>query len=204
MENWIIDFIERFGYVSILLLILAENVFPPIPSEIILSFGGFATTYTELTVPGVITFATAGSVGGAVLLYGIGRIVDVRRLESFVRRYGNVLGLKVQDIHRANSWFERYGYWTVFFCRMVPIVRSLISIPAGMAHMRFGVFLILTLAGTTIWNTLLVSAGALLGESWAIVGRYMDVYSHIIYALLAIAGTGVVVYWFVTRLLRRR
>lgn len=186
MENWILDFMEQFGYLGVFLLILVENIFPPIPSEVILTFGGFMTTRTTLTVVGVIIFATLGSLFGALILYWIGRLLDVERLEKIVERWGHILRLKKEDIHKANDWFDRYGIWTVFFCRMVPVLRSLISIPAGMNRMNMGIFLFFTTIGTLIWNTLLVGLGAYLGESWEIIVYYMDIYSNIVYVLLLI------------------
>lgn len=186
MENWILDFMEQFGYLGVFLLILVENIFPPIPSEVILTFGGFMTTRTTLTVVGVIIFATLGSLFGALILYWIGRLLDVKRLEKIVERWGHILRLKKEDIHKANDWFDRYGIWTVFFCRMVPVLRSLISIPAGMNRMNMGIFLFFTTIGTLIWNTLLVGLGAYLGESWEIIVYYMDIYSNIVYVLLLI------------------
>lgn len=186
MENWILHFMEQFGYLGVFLLILVENIFPPIPSEVILTFGGFMTTRTTLTVVGVIIFATLGSLFGALILYWIGRLLDVKRLEKIVERWGHILRLKKKDIHKANDWFDRYGIWTVFFCRMVPVLRSLISIPAGMNRMNMGIFLFFTTIGTLIWNTLLVGLGAYLGESWEIIVYYMDIYSNIVYVLLLI------------------
>jgi membrane protein DedA with SNARE-associated domain len=186
MQSWIINFMEHFGYLGTFLMILLENIFPPIPSEVILTFGGFMTTNTGMTVLGVVTSATAGSVAGAGMLYGIGKLLNVQKLEKLINRYGHILRLKVSDIHKANSWFNRYGYGTIFFCRMVPLVRSLISIPAGMANMKFSLFLLYTTAGTLIWNIVLVSAGAALGESWGDILEFMDVYSHITYTILGI------------------
>ncbi|KHF32577.1 SNARE associated Golgi protein [Paenibacillus sp. P1XP2] len=124
MQNWITDIMEQFGYAGIALVIALENLFPPIPSEVILTFGGFMTTKTHLTVPGVILASTIGSVAGAVVLYLIGLLLEVRRLERIVERWGHVLRVKKEDIHRADRWFAKYGYWTVFFCRMIPLVRS--------------------------------------------------------------------------------
>ena len=198
MQNWITEFMGQFGYISIFILITLENVFPPIPSEIILTFGGFMTTNTELTIPGVILIATAGSVAGAMILYWIGRFFDVKRLEKFINRWGHLLGVKAKDIHRADKWFKRHGYRTVFFCRMIPLIRSLISIPAGMSDMKFGMFLLFTTAGTLIWNTLLVCAGALLGESWEKILAFTEVYSDITYVLLGLAGVAVVV-WLILK-----
>lgn len=195
MENWITNIMEQFGYVGILLLIALENVFPPIPSEVILTFGGFMTTYTSLTVVGVIIAATVGSVLGAVILYGIGYLINVDKLEGWVDRYGKFLRLKKEDIRRADAWFDKYGYWTVLFCRMIPLIRSLISIPAGMSKMKFGLFLLFTTIGTLIWNIILVSVGAAVGGSWEKIVEFMDVYSNIAYALIAVIGIGGV-FWF--------
>jgi membrane protein DedA with SNARE-associated domain len=165
-----------------------ENIFPPIPSEIILTFGGFMTTHTKLTVIGVILTATAGSVLGAAILYKIGSILSIKRLDAVIDRYGVILGLKAKDMHKAFSLFRRYRYYAVFLCRMVPIVRSLISIPAGMTKMKFGIFILLTTAGTLIWNILLVSAGAILGESWEKVLVFINVYHEITYIFFILAA----------------
>ncbi|MCH1639721.1 DedA family protein [Paenibacillus timonensis] len=199
MENWITDFMEQFGYFGVFLLIALENVFPPIPSEVILTFGGFMTTYTSLTPIGVIVFSTLGSVFGAVILYGIGYLVNVDRLERWIDRYGRFLRLKKEDVRRADAWFDRYGYWTVLFCRMVPLIRSLISIPAGMSKMKFGLFLLFTTIGTLIWNVALVLLGAAVGGSWEEIVAFMDVYSNIAYAVIAAGVLLVAVLW-----LRRR
>ena len=199
MGNWITDFMERFGYFGVFLLIALENVFPPIPSEVILTFGGFMTTYTSLTPSGVIVFSTLGSVFGAVILYGIGYLVNVDRLEGWIDRYGRFLRLKKEDVRRADAWFDRYGYWTVLFCRMVPLIRSLISIPAGMSKMKFGLFLLFTTIGTLIWNVALVLLGAAVGGSWAEIVAFMDVYSNIAYAMIALGVLLVGFLW-----LRRR
>ncbi|GIP48654.1 Inner membrane protein YqjA [compost metagenome] len=199
MENWITDFMEQFGYFGVFLLIALENVFPPIPSEVILTFGGFMTTYTSMTPVGVIVFSTLGSVLGAVILYGIGYLVNVDRLEGWIERYGRFLRLKKEDIRRADAWFDRYGYWTVLFCRMIPLIRSLISIPAGMSKMKFGLFLLFTTIGTLIWNVALVLLGAAVGGSWEEIVAFMDVYSNIAYAVIALGILFVGVLW-----LRRR
>ena len=195
MTNWIIEFIGRFGYISIFTMIAVENVFPPIPSEIILAFGGFMTTYTDLTLLGVVSAATAGSVLGAAVLYKIGSLLNVKRLDAVIDRYGGVLGLKAKNMHKAFSLFKRYRNWAVFLCRMIPIIRSLISIPAGMSRMKFRVFLLLTTVGTLIWNLLLVSIGALLGESWEEVLVFINVYHEITYLALILAGIAYLVYW---------
>lgn len=199
MENWITSFMEQFGYWGIFLLIALENVFPPIPSEVILTFGGFMTTHTNLTAIGVIAVATMGSIFGAVILYGIGYLINVDRLEAIIDRWGRYLRVKKEDIRKADAWFERYGYWTVFFCRMIPLVRSLISIPAGMAKMKFGLFLLYTTMGTLIWNVILVSVGAALGDNWESVVEFMDVYSNIAYAIIALGIVVALFFWIRSR-----
>ncbi|KXH84151.1 alkaline phosphatase [Sporosarcina sp. HYO08] len=179
---------SAYGYLGVFLLILIENLFPPIPSEVILAFGGFMTTYSELTETGVIVAATAGSVIGAMILYSIGLLVDVPRLEKMVDRWGHVLRLKRKDIHRADEWFSKSSFWTVLLCRLVPLIRSLISIPAGMSTMNFFLFIILTAIGSLVWNSVLVYTGAALGENWESIVLKMDTYSNFVYILLGIVG----------------
>ncbi len=186
MENWITDVMESYGYLGILLMIALENVFPPIPSEVILTFGGFMTHNTSLTVLGVIVTATLGSVIGAIVLFYIGKLLGAQRLERIVDKYGRILRIKKQDIAKANGWFDKYGYLAVFLCRMVPLIRSLISIPAGMANMRLTPFLLFTTLGSLIWNAILVSVGAAVGDNWHDIVAFMDVYSNIAYAFIAI------------------
>jgi len=199
MYNWILNLMEQYGYLGIAGIIAIENLFPPIPSELILTFGGFLTTQTSMSVIGVIIASTIGSVGGAIILYMIGRIFDVQFLQRIVDRWGRILRVKREDLDKADAWFARYGYWTVFFCRMVPIVRSLISIPAGMSKLNFGLFLLFTTAGTLIWNTVLVSLGALLGENWEKIVHYMDVYSNVTLIVLAVVFILFAVYWFLRK-----
>ncbi len=187
MEQWIIQMMEQFGYFGVAFLIALENIFPPIPSEVILTFGGFMTTYTSLNVWLVILMATIGSVLGGLVLYGIGRILDADRLERILSgKIGKILHLKPQDVERAQNWFARRGKATVFFCRFIPIVRSLISIPAGMMKMNAGIFLILTTLGTAIWNTVLVWLGVFAGASWEKIVEYLGVYSEIAVVILAV------------------
>lgn len=199
MQEWIIYVLERFGYIGAFLMMLLENVFPPIPSEAILAFGGFMTTETELNAAGLVAATTAGSVAGAVVLYKIGRELGAKKIEGIISKWGRLIRLKKEDLHNAKGWFTRYGYWTVFFCRMIPIVRSLISIPAGMARMRFGVFLLLTTAGTLIWNLLLIRIGVALGESWEEILHFMEAYSVVTYVIL-----GLLVVLFIIRWVRKR
>ncbi|MDP4133425.1 MAG: DedA family protein [Bacillota bacterium] len=198
MQEWIIDIMNQFGYLGIAMLIAIENVFPPIPSEVILTFGGFMTTVSNMNVWLVSLFATIGSVAGAIILYYIGRLVTPERLGWFIDKWGFILRIKKQDIKKAEGWFNKRGYLTVFFCRFIPIVRSLISIPAGMARMKIGKFLLFTTLGTAVWNIVLVSLGAFAGENWEHIVNYIDTYSYIVFVVLAAACIGFII-WFLNK-----
>lgn len=202
MQEWITNIMEQFGYAGIFFMMALENVFPPIPSEIVLPFGGFMTTNSDLTVTGVIITATCGSVLGAIILYGIGLLIDVERLEKIVDRWGHIIRIKKEDIRKADKWFDKYGYWTVLFCRMIPLIRSLISVPAGMSNMNFTLFLLFTLIGTLIWNVILIMIGVVLGENWSSILEFMDMYSTITYSLIAI-GIVIVAVLFVRKRIRK-
>lgn len=198
MEAWITAVMEDYGYVGIFFLILIENIFPPIPSEIVLTVGGFMTTTAELSVAGVVIASTAGSVAGAVILYYIGRWLSVERLEGLVEKYGKWLRIKKDDLYKADAWFDRYGIWAVFFGRLVPVVRSLISVPAGMSGMKVNMFLLFTIAGTLIWNTILVVVGAAVGENREAIMRQLNIYSNVVYILLAV-GAVVGIWYFIRK-----
>ncbi len=202
MEEWITSVMSDYGYFGIFLLIMLENIFPPIPSEVILTVGGFMTTTTAMTIPGVILASTAGSVIGAVLLYGVGLLLDVERLEKIVDKYGNWLRVKKDDIHKADAWFDRFGIWTVFFGRLIPVVRSLISIPAGMSNMRFWLFITFTTIGTLLWNTVLVFVGEAVGENREQIMHQLELYSNVVYALIGIGF--IVAVWYYIRKIRIR
>lgn len=202
MQDVLISVINTFGYIGVCFLIAVENIFPPIPSEVILTFGGFMTTYTALTVPGVIVFSTIGSLIGALVLYRVGMALNPKRLGTVMEsRWFKWLGFDKEDVERTINSFERHGKKMILFGRCVPIIRSLISVPAGMADMNLTVFLIYTTIGSTVWNILLVSLGAVLGESWGIVLVYLERYSGVVRILL-IAGAVVLVYRMVKK--RRR
>ncbi|OUP39849.1 DedA family protein [Olsenella sp. An188] len=201
MEAAFFDFINQFGYLAVAGLILFENIFPPIPSELILPLSGFFTTTTDMTLPITIVAATVGSVVGAFLLYGIGRLLSRERLmRFFATRPMRLLGFKPDDVASAVDWFDRKGQITVLICRCVPIVRSLISIPAGTAKMNPARFALYTLVGSAVWNTVLVSLGAAAGSAWATVSAQAewisDVVKYVIYAIIAV----IVIFWVVKRI----
>lgn len=193
--EWIISLMDQFGYVGIALLIAVENIFPPIPSEVILTFGGFMTTYTNMNMWGVVIAATIGSLAGALVLYGIGRILNAERLERWLNgRLGRILRLKPEDVEKAQAWFEKRGAKAVFLCRFVPIVRSLISIPAGMTKMNMGKFVLFTAAGTFVWNLVLVNLGVFAGASWEVIADAIGVYANIVLVVIVAAlaaGVGI-------------
>ncbi len=180
MQEFMLSVMEQFGYLGVFLLIAIENIFPPIPSEVVLLFGGFMTTYTELNVILMIVAATLGSLLGAIVLYYVGKILNKERLKKLVSgKLGKILRIKTEDIDKADKWFDTKGNKTVFFCRFIPIVRSLISIPAGMSEMPMLKFLIYTIAGSTIWNTVLIVIGNKVGENWVNILNIFENYSHI-------------------------
>ena len=177
----IMTLINTYGYLAVFALIAFENIFPPIPSEIILTFTGFLTIGSSMTVLGAIIAATLGSVLGAGLLYGVGRLIDTTRLERLLNtRFGRLTRIKPQHITKATDFFNRYGGQAVFFGRFVPIVRSLISVPAGMAHYSFSRFLGLSTLGTLLWNAVLISAGFLAGDHWQTILVMFETFSDII------------------------
>ena len=200
MEQIIINIMEQVGYLGVFLLIAIENIFPPIPSEVILVFGGFMTTYTSLNIPIMILAATLGSLLGAIVLYYIGKIFNKERLKRIISgKIGKVLRLKASDIEKADKWFDTKGNKTVFFCRFIPIVRSLISIPAGMSEMPMQKFLIYTILGSLIWNTVLIIVGSIVGDKWETIVGYLDNFSNIILIILVIIFVVALYYWFVIR-----
>lgn len=197
MEAWIIHIMNQFGYIGIAFLIALENIFPPIPSEVILTFGGFMTLSTKLSIIGVIIAATIGSVMGALLLYFLGRFLTPQRLKKLLDgNVGKILHLKISDIEKADQWFDTHGRLTVFFCRFIPLVRSLISIPAGMSEMPFMSFVFLTIIGTLIWNTVLVLLGKAAGDSWQKIVAMIDYYAvAIFFIIIVIIMFSLVVYY---------
>lgn len=187
MQEFILEIINQFGYLGVFLLITVENIFPPIPSEIILTFSGFATTISDMKIWGIIVSATLGSVFGAIILYLIGRLLNTERLERLLdSRLGRALHLKKDDFRKAENWFIKYDTKAIFFCRFVPIVRSLISIPAGMSKMSLKSFILLTTIGTFIWNVILIYLGRFAGETWEKVASFVDFYSMAAAAVLGV------------------
>lgn len=191
MNETFVKIIETYGYLGIAALICIENVFPPIPSEVVLLAAGFMTLGTSLAPVPVIIAATLGALAGAFVLYGLGRVLQKERLKLlFAGKFGQVLHLKPEFVDRADVWFEKYEYKAVFICRCVPVLRSLISIPAGISRMPLGPFIVLTVAGSVLWNTLLVYMGVFMGDAWETCLPYFKRYEHIVIVAVIVGAVG--------------
>lgn len=189
MRELVLELMGEYGNLAVFLLILVENLFPPIPSEVILTFGGVMTVCTDMTPVGVILFSTAGSLAGAVILYSVGRFLPDEVFRKLLcGQIGHLFHFRLEDVDLAKGWFRERGRSAVFLCRLIPIVRSLISIPAGIARMPFVPFLVFTAAGSLLWNTVLVYAGRIAGDSWEKVSAAFGVYSDL---FLMIAGISI-------------
>ena len=185
MQDFIVNIMNSYGYLGVFLLIMIENVFPPIPSEVILLFGGFMTTYTKLKIIGMVIASTLGSVVGALILYQVGKIFNKDRLKKIISgKIGKILRLKPSDIDASNHWFNTKGTKTVFYCRFIPVVRSLISIPAGISKMNMFTFLFYTILGSLIWNIVLIILGSILGNNWTKILQILDTYTNIVIIVL--------------------
>lgn len=204
MENFVIGIMNKFGYLGIFLLILLENLFPPIPSEVILTFGGFMTISTSMNVFGVILVSTIGSLLGAIILYYLGKILNKERINKIIKsKYGKLLRIKSKDIEMADKWFDTKGRKTVFFCRFIPVVRSLISIPAGMSEMPLSQFTIYTFFGSLIWNTVLILIGAFAGDKKDYILSLLDDVSNIVLIVLIIIFVVLIYRFYNTRIKKK-
>ena len=178
MQKFIINIMNNYGYLGVFLLILIENIFPPIPSEVILLFGGFMTTYTSLNVLGMTMSSTLGSVLGALILYKIGNFFNKETLKRLIHtRLGKLLRINNSDIDSSYNYFQTKGEKTIFFCRFIPLIRSLISLPAGINKMNITKFTIYTTLGSLIWNIVLITLGHIVGSNWKSILKIFDLYS---------------------------
>ena len=177
ISEWVLSIMAKFGYFGIVFAMFAENVFPPIPSEVIMPAAGFAASRGDLNLILVILAGTLGASLGALPLYYLGRVFDKERLIAFTKKYGKYVLVKPDDVTSANEWFDKHGKTAVFFGRMVPGVRSLISIPAGMNNMPLLPFLALTALGSSIWTAALTLAGYYLGQNYEVIEGVLAPYS---------------------------
>jgi membrane protein DedA with SNARE-associated domain len=185
MLEWIQTIMDTLGYPGIAILMFLEVVFPPIPSEVIMPLGGFASNKGSLNMFGVVTAGTAGSMAGAIVFYYVGKIVGTERLVMLADKYGKWLTVSGEDVKKADHWFDRHGEKVVLLCRLVPGIRSLVSLPAGVAMMKMVPFLLYTLIGTVIWNIALTGAGYFLGKNYELVDQYMGDSGKIVLGVLA-------------------
>ncbi|HEX2036780.1 MAG TPA: DedA family protein [Chloroflexota bacterium] len=193
MRVWIEHIIRVLNYPGIALVMLIENLFPPIPSEFVMPFAGFLAARGELNFAGTVVAGTLGSVAGAIILYLVGMWAGEPLIRLFVRRYGRYWLLSEADLDRTIQFFARYGEAVVFFGRVIPLVRSLISIPAGMSRMPLGRFLIFTTLGAAVWTTALAAAGLALGENWELIIGFVKQYER---AILVVLALGVIAFVF--------
>lgn len=200
ISDWVTRVVETLGYAGVAALIALENVFPPLPSELILPLAGFEAGQGRFNYYLMVLAATVGSVIGAVVLYYVAVFVGEHRLRALVRRYGRWVQVSERDMDRADAWFDRYSGWAVLVCRCVPLVRSLVSLPAGLRRMDLPRFLLLTAIGSAIWNAALIGAGYLLGDNWESVGTVVGYVQYVVIALI-LAG---IVWFFWNRWSRRR
>lgn len=199
LAEFVTNVIETIGYPGLTILIALENIFPPIPSEVILPLAGFMTGQGRFSFALVILATTLGSVLGALVLYSIGAAIGKRRVEALVARYGHWALLTPEDLTKAEHWFERYGPIAVFVGRLVPIVRSLVSIPAGYQRMPLLQFISLTFIGSMLWNGALVTLGWVFGDNWHVVENYVGWLQYLVIGIVAI-----VVLKFIWQRLRAR
>ena len=213
LANWVQDVINQFGYLGVALLVVIENVFPPIPSEVVLPFAGFVAqqgasavnatagaAQSDTTVVGMMIAATVGSVVGALILYFVSAAIGPERLRQFVERFGKWFGVKSSDLVRAEEWFDRRSVVAVLVGRCVPLIRSIVSIPAGFRRMKLTSFVVLTAIGSAVWNIALIGAGAVLGDQWERVGEYVGVFQWLVIAAVLL----LLVRFVVSRLKNRR
>lgn len=184
LAQWVQDVIESLGYLGVALLVIAENLFPPIPSEIVLPFAGFVARRGDGSVVVMVIASTIGSVVGALVLYAIAAAIGPERIHTFVVRFGKWFGVKESDMVRAEEWFDRRSNVAVLVGRCVPLIRSLVSIPAGFRRMRFVPFVVLTAVGSAVWNVALIGAGAALGDQWDVVGDYVGILQWLVIVVI--------------------
>jgi len=199
LATWIESVIEKIGYLGVALLVGLENVIPIIPSEIVQPYAGFVAQRDNKSVVLMIIVATIGSVLGSLVMYGIAAWIGPVRLRVFIARYGKFVGVSEHELTRAEEWFDRNAVVSVLIGRCVPLIRSVVSIPAGFRKMKLIPYIICTFIGSLLWNIFLIGAGAMLGDNWESVTKYMSAIQYVV-----VAAIFVVVVRFVWTHLKRR
>ena len=190
--DWIVGLMDTLGAPGVGIAILLENLFPPIPSEVVLPLGGFTVAQGSLSFAAVFIWATIGSVVGAYFLYGVGAWLGAERLRAIADWMWLV---KASDVDKSLEWFDRHGRPSILFGRLIPGIRSLISIPAGLDRMNLLTFGLWTTLGSAVWNFILIYLGFTLGDNWEAVTTYIDQYSKVVYVLLILVMLGFLVYF---------
>ena len=199
MIDWATEVIDSIGLVGVAMLVALESVVPPIPSELVLLLAGFNVDQGNFTFVGAVVAATVGSVAGALILYALGALLSEERLMWLLHKVGRFVGFTQKDIDRGFQWFERHGAPVVFFGRLIPLVRSVVSIPAGAARMPLTKFVTWTALGSAVWNVVWVAIGLVLGEQWKKAEEWAGTFQYVAVAVFAVVGLG-----FIVRNLRRR
>jgi membrane protein DedA with SNARE-associated domain len=199
IKIWVENIIGTMGYPGLYLVMFLENVFPPIPSEVVLPLAGSLSLTGKFSIPLITIVGMLGSLSGAFLFYVLGKWLGEPRVRQLMAKFGKYALLSTDDLDRSLEWFDKYDDWVIFFSRMVPIVRSLISIPAGIASMNFVKFSFYTVLGTALWSFLLSFGGRLLGEQWPLIADFINTYQNVVLVLVAL---GVIIF-IVYRLIRR-
>lgn len=193
LTEWATDIVERLGYLGVAMLVALENVFPPIPSEVVLGLAGYVASRGDASVFGMVVAATIGSVVGALILYGLSAAVGPVRLRAVIIRHGGWIGFGEADLDRAEEWFDRRSRSAVLVCRCVPLIRSLISIPAGFRRMPIVTFTLCTLIGSLLWNTVLIAAGYALADQWERILDYTEPFQTLVVVVIGLVVAALVV-----------
>ncbi len=186
MAEWVVSIMENGGYLMVAAMMFLENVFPPIPSELVMPLAGYAAQQGDMNIWLVVLFGTLGSLGGALFWYYVGLWLGCDRLKRFAQRHGRLLTLTPDEIDQADAWFDSHGASAVFFGRLIPTVRTLISIPAGISDMTLRRFLVYTAAGTVLWTGMLAFSGWFLGSQYEVVGGYLGPVSNVVAAVIVL------------------
>jgi membrane protein DedA with SNARE-associated domain len=200
IKVWVENIISTMGYPGLYIVMFLENVFPPIPSEVVLPLAGSLSLTGRFSIPVITIVGMLGSLTGAFLFYGLGKWLGEPRVRKLLMRYGKFALLSTDDLDRSLEWFDKYDDWVIFFSRMVPIVRSLISIPAGIASMNLAKFSFYTIIGTALWSFVLSFGGRLLGEQWPLIADYINSYQNIVLVLV----TAAVAFFIFIRLFKKK
>lgn len=200
IKVWVENIISTGGYPGLYFVMFLENVFPPIPSEVVLPLAGSLSLSGRFSIPLITIVGMLGSLTGAFLFYGLGKWLGEERVRNIIGKFGKYALLSVDDFDKSKDWFDKYDEWVIFFSRMVPIVRSLISIPAGVADMNLPKFSFYTILGTALWSFILSYAGRLLGEQWPIITDFINTYQNIVLAVAIFVVAAFITY----RLVRKK